>query len=135
MKREREKAIESLFRQYKANKKELQEDYNIPVPSGIDYSKIKVQQDLSRNGVYERTVEYISKREEIFKKVFIVEEVLNWFRLEGHGRERFIKVFFIDGCSWVKTEMECLVVRDTLARWRRDVLDKAEMVGKWINFF
>lgn len=135
MKREREKAIESLFRDYKANKKELQEDCNIPVPSGIDYSKIKVQQDLSRNGVYERTVEYISKREEIFKKVFIVEEVLNWFRLEGHGRERFIKVFFIDGYSWVKTEMECLVVRDTLARWRRDVLDKAEMVGKWINFF
>ena len=135
MNKEREKAIEQLFRRYKANKKELAQDYNIPTPSGIAYDKIKVQADNSRNAQYEQTVEYISKREELFKRVFIVEEVLNWFRLEGHGRERFIKTLLIDGRSWTKTEMDCGLSRDTIARWRREVFEKAEIVGKWVNYF
>jgi hypothetical protein len=135
MNKEREKAIEQLFRRYKTNKRELAQDYNIPTPSGIAYDKIKVQADNSRNAQYEQTVEYISKREELFKRVFIVEEVLNWFRLEGHGREHFIKTFLIDGNTWVKTEMGCCLSRDTIARWRREVLEKAEIVGKWVNYF
>lgn len=135
MNREREKMISSLFRQYKTNKKELAQDYNIPVPSGVSYDKIKIKGDPSKNTSYEMTVEYISKREDLFKKVFIVEEVLNWFKLEGHGRDRFIRLLFIDGCSWVKTEMECHIARGTLFLWRREVLEKAEMVAKWVNFF
>ena len=135
MNKEREKAIEQLFRRYKTNKRELAQDYNIPTPSGIAYDKIKVQADNSRNAQYEQTVEYISKREELFKRVFIVEEVLNWFRLEGHGRERFIKTLLIDGRSWIKTEMDCGLSRDTIARWRREVFEKAEIVGKWVNYF
>ena len=134
MNREREKIISNMFRQYKANKKELVQDYNIPAPSGISYDKIKVKGDTSRNVPYEQTIDYISKREELFKKVFIVEEVLNWFKLEGHGRERVVRMFLIDGCSWVKTEMECHIGHDTLARWRREVLDKADTIAKWINF-
>ena len=91
--------------------------------------------DASRNVPYEQTVEYIYKREELSKKVFIVEEVLNWFKLEGHGRERFISVLLINGCSWVKTEMDCHIAHTTLVMWRREVLEKAEMVAKWVNFF
>lgn len=135
MARQREKVIASLFRQYKQNKKELAQDYNIPAPSGISYDKIKVTTDNSKNVIYETTVKYISERESLFKKVFIVEETLNWFKLEGHGRERFIKLLLIDGCSWVKTEMLCHISRTTLARWREEVLQKAETVAKWVNFF
>ena len=135
MNREREKIIAGLFRQYKANKKELAQDYNIPAPSGISYDRIKVQGDNSRNLPYEQTVEYISKREELFKKVFIVEEVLRWFDLEGHGRERFIRILLINSNSWVKTEMDCHISHGTLVMWRREVLEKAETVAKWVNFF
>ena len=134
MTKEREKKIVLLFRNYKRNKKELLQDYNIPVPSGIAYDKIKVLADNSRNSQEEMTIEYIAKREELFKKVYIVDEVLNWFRLEGHGRDRFIKVFMIGGCSWVKAEMECHISKGTLFWWRKDVLEKAEMVCKWLNF-
>ena len=100
MNKEREKLLSIVFHQYKLNKKELSQDYNIPTPSGIAYDKIRVKGDLSKNVPLEMTVEYISKREELFKKVFIVEEVLNWFKLEGNGRERFIQLFFINGASW-----------------------------------
>lgn len=135
MTRQREKIIISLFRQYKQNKKELAQDYNIPAPSGISYDRIKVHGDNSKNVVYETTVKYISERETLFKKIFIVEETLNWFRLEGHGRERFIKLLMIDGNSWVKTEMVCHIAHTTLVRWRTEVLEKAETVAKWVSFF
>lgn len=133
--RQREKMLAKLFRNYRQNKTELETDYNIPVPSGIAYDKIKVQADTSKNTTYESTISYISKREELFKKVFIVEEVLNWFKLEGHGRERFICMLMVDGCSWTKAEMQCHVSLSTLSRWREEVLEKAETVAKWVNFF
>ena len=135
MNRDREKAIVSLFKQYRANKRELSQDYNVPVPSGIAYDKIKVRGDLSKNVQLDMTVEYIAKRDELFTKVFIVEEVVNWFKLEGHGRERFIKVFLMDGCSWAKTERVCNIAESTLSLWRREVLEKAEIVAKWVDFF
>lgn len=131
MKKDKERALIALFRTYNKNKRELQEEY--PAISGIDYARIKVTPDNSRNGQEEKTIAYISKREELFKKVFIVEETLNWFRLEGHGRERFIKLFMIRGCSWVKAEMELHISEATLFRWRKEVLEKAEMVSDWLK--
>lgn len=130
---DRIREIERFFRSYKANKRTLQNDYSIPVPSGIAYDKICVKKDASKNVTEFMTIEYIAKREELFKKVWIVDETLRWFELEGHGREQFIKVFFINGNSWVKTEIECGMSRDTLGRWRREVLEKADIVCGWLG--
>ena len=135
MTKQRERDIVNLFRGYKANKKELASNYNIPVPSGVRYDKITVKTDNSVNGVEKMTVEYIARREELFKKVYIVDEVLRWFRLEGHGRERFIQIYYIDGSGWVKTCHECCLSEGTLSYWRREVLEKAEMVAGWLNYF
>lgn len=131
--KDRIREIERFFRSYKSNKRTLQNDYSIPVPSGIAYDKICVKKDASKNVTEFMTIEYISRREELFKKVWIVDETVRWFELEGHGRERFIKVFFINGNSWVKTEIECGMSRDTLGRWRREVLEKADIVCKWLG--
>ena len=79
-------------------------------------------------------VAYSAKREELAKKIYIIEEVLNRFKLEGHGRDRFIKLFMIDGCSWVKAETKIHCSTHTLARWRKDVLEKAEMVAGWLDY-
>ena len=111
----------------------LQNDYSIPVPSGIAYDKICVKKDASKNVNEYITIEYIAKRETLFKKVHLVEEVLRWFEREGHGRERFINVFFINGNSWVKTEIECGMSKGTLSYWRREVLEKADIVCKWLG--
>ena len=130
---DRVREIERFFRSYKANKRTLQNDYSIPVPSGIAYDKICVKKDASKNVTEFMTIESISRREELFKKVYVVDEVCRWFELEGHGRERFIKCFFIDGYSWVKTEIECGLSRGTLSYWRLEVLEKADLVGKWVG--
>ena len=111
----------------------MRDRYAIPVPSGIDYAKIVVKSDTTKNTQEDISVAYAARRELLFKQISIVEEVLRWFALEGHGRERFIKVFFIERALWVMAEMDCHVSRDTLSRWRRDVLEKAEIVGEWLN--
>ena len=130
-----ERELVNIFRSYKENKKELTNDSSIPVPSGVRYDKIAVQTDKSVNGVEKMTVDYIARREDLLKKVYIVDEVLRWFQLEGHGRERFIKSFLIDGNSWTKSEVECCVSRGALSYWRREVLEKAETVAMWVNYF
>lgn len=135
MNKEREKELCKIFARYKENQKELRDKYSIPVPSGVNYGKIVVKTDVTKNAQEELAVEYAARRELLFKQITIVDEVMQWFTLEGHGRERFIKVFFIDRALWIKAEMECHVSRDTLSRWRRDVLEKAEIVGKWLNYF
>lgn len=130
-----ERELVNIFRSYKENKKELTNDSSIPVPSGVRYDKIAVKTDKSVNGVEKMTVDYIARREDLLKKVYIVDEVLRWFQLEGHGRERFIKSFLIDGNSWTKSEVECCVSRGALSYWRREVLEKAETVAMWVNYF
>ena len=131
MKRNQERELYLIFRNYKQTKKELDNNYSIPVPSGIDYDKISIKTDKSKNNVEDMTVDYCAKREDLFRRVFIVEETLKWFQLEGHGRERFIHFFFIDGNSWVKTESVFRLAPDTIRRWRRDVLEKAKMIESW----
>lgn len=134
MKREREKQIKKWFREYNSNKTELRNDYNIPVPSGIAYDRISVKTDKSTNGVENMTVEYASKREDLYKRVYIVDEVLRWFRLEGHGRERFIKTHLIDGNSIRYTSNRCCADERSLYRWQAEVLEKADTVARWLNY-
>ena len=134
MNREREKKLVALFRTYNRNKREYNNGYSEVLPRGVAYDKIKVKGDISKNSQEEMLVAYSAKREELAKKIYIVEEVLNWFKLEGHGRDRFIKLFMIDGCSWTKAEMDCHISNQTVLRWRREVLDKAEMVAGWLNY-
>ena len=135
MNKAREKELCMIFARYKENQKELRDKYSIPVPSGVNYRKIVVKTDVTKNAQEELAVEYAARRENLYKQITIVDEVMQWFALEGHGRERFIKVFFIDRALWVRAEMDCHVSRDTLSRWRRDVLEKAEIVGEWLNYF
>ena len=135
MTKERKKEIESLFRNYKANKKALREDYDFPSVSGVDFSRISIKSDKSRNVQEDKIINYADKKTKLYAQVYIVDEVIHWFELEGHGRERFIMKFMINGCSWIKAEMECGISHGTLSYWRRDALEKAEAVGKWIGYF
>lgn len=134
MKREREKQIKKWFREYNSNKTELRNDYNIPVPSGIAYDRISVKTDKSTNGVENMTVEYASKREDLYKRVYIVDEVLRWFRLEGHGRERFIKIHLIEGNSIRYTATKLCLGERTVLYWQTEIFEKADTVARWLNY-
>lgn len=135
MTREKRKKLKSIFRAYKANKKALREDYNFPSVSAVDFSRLAVQTDHSRNGEEEKTIEYIARKEYLFKQVYIVDEVCRWFEVEGHGRERFIKIYLIDGCSWQMAKLKCHVQDRALANWLSDILEKTDWYANWLKFY
>lgn len=131
----RERDIERMFRAYRSNVRLLKDDYNFPSISAVDFSRIAIQTDKSRNSQEDLVINYADKKTKLFAEVFIVEETLQWFRLEGHGREKFIQHFLVENNGWISTEMHCAISRDTLSRWRKEVFEKAETLGKWIGYF
>lgn len=135
MTKERRHKIEDLFRRYRENKRVLKEEFEYPSIGSVDFGKISIQTDKSRNATEERLINFMDRRDKLLAQVFIVDEVLRWFELEGHGRERFITKFMINGCSWVNAELELHVSRCTIARWKDEVMDKANIIGGWLNYF
>lgn len=133
--REREKEIIKIFRDYKKNKKELKENYGFPTISSVDFSRIAVQTDKSRNIQEDKIISYADKKTRLYAQVYIVDEVIRYFVLEGHGRERFVQVYYINGASWRYTVTECHVSDSTLSLWRRDMIEKANTVAEWLNYF
>lgn len=133
--REKKKRLKDIFRNYKENKKALRDDYNFPSLSAVDFSRISVQTDKSRNIQEDKIIDYADKKTALYAQVFIVEEVLRWFEVEGHGREHFIKLYLIDGCSWQKTKHECHIQDRALANWLRDALEKADWYAKWLKIY
>ena len=134
MKKSREKWICQIFKRYKANQKEWMDDVNFPTVGATDYSRISVQ-STKGNTQEDKIINYADRRTVVRAEIFIVEETLQYFHLEGHGRERFVRHHFIDDNSWICTQMECNISRCTLSYWRRDVLEKAEILGRDIGYF
>ena len=135
MTRKREKEIEWIFRAYKANKRLYADRYaEMPNANAVAYDKIAVTADKSKNVVELSVIEYISRREDLYKKIFIVEQTLWWYKMEDFGREKFIRTLFINHNSWTYTEIECGISRGTLAHWKHDVLSVAERVAKDIGY-
>ena len=133
--KEREKEIIKIFRDYKKNKKELKENYGFPTISSVDFSRIAVQTDKSRNIQEDKIISYADKKTRLYAQVYIVDEVLRYFILEGHGRERFVQTIMINGDTWVKAEQICCVSRGAMSYWRREVIEKANTVAEWLNYF
>lgn len=131
MTRTMEKKLIAIFKNYNANQKALKENSDFPHISAVDFGRISVQSDKSRNVQEEKIASFMDKKANLMAQVWLVDEVLRWFTLEGHGRERFVKMYFIDGASWIKVQMQCNISNGSMGYWRTDVLEKAEMVAKW----
>jgi hypothetical protein len=135
MTRKREKEIERIFRAYKANKRLYADRYaEMPNANAVAYDKPAVTADKSKNVVELSVIEYIARREELYKKIFIVEQTLWWYKLEDFGRDKFVKTLLINNNSWTYTENECRISRGTLARWKRDAMEVAERIAKDIGY-
>ena len=132
--RSQERQIRAIFRNYKANKKTLRDDYDFPTLSAVDFGRISIQTDKSRNVQEDKIINYADKKTKLYAEVYIVEETLMFFQLEGHGRERFVHHYFIEGHGWINTLHECCISDCTLSHWRRDVIEKAQMVAEWIGY-
>ena len=128
------KEVRGIFERYYENKKTLREDYDFPHLSAVDFGRIAVQTDKSRNVQEDKIINYADRKTRLFAEVFIVDEVLMYFQMEGHGRERFVQHYCIDKNGQVNTMHKCAISERTLHYWYDDVVEKAQMVAEWIGY-
>lgn len=128
------KAVKDIFSRFYENKKTLREDFDFPHLSAVDFGRISVQTDKSRNVQEDKIINYADKKTKLYAEVFIVEEVLMYFQMEGHGRERFVQHYFIDGNGRRNTCFKCNISDRTIGYWKDDVVEKARMVAEWIGY-
>ena len=128
------KAVKRIFSRFYENKKTLRADYDFPHLSAVDFGRLSIQTDRSRNVQEDKIIDYADKKTRLYAEVFIVEETLLYFQLEGHGRDRFVQHYFIEDNGWVNTLHHCCISEGTLVYWRRDVIEKAQMIAEWIGY-
>ena len=126
--------IQKAFREYKNNQKALA-NYPFPYVRAVDYSQPRITPDKTKNVSEQMVLSMIDKKSDLERLVRLVNETLEWFEVEGFGRERYIKLRLIDGRSeWVTCDKIGIAER-TGRRWKRDIFEKAEYFGEKLGVF
>lgn len=126
--------IDKAFKGYKRNLAALK-SYPYPYVSGVDYSKPRVTGDGYRNGQEQMVMSAIDKKEELEKQVRLVEEVVRWLEIEGHGRERYIYFRYTRGYGHLRACEETGVSERMGRYWKNDIFGKAEIIGERLGIF
>lgn len=126
--------IDKAFKGYRRNLAALR-SYPYPYVSGVDYSKPRVTGDGYKNGQEQMVMSAIDKKEDLEKQVRLVEEVVRWFEIEGHGRERYIYFRYTRGYGHLRACEETGVSERMGLYWKRDIFGKAEIIGERLGLF
>ena len=126
--------VRKAFQNYKQNKKKLA-GVDFSVLSGIDYTKPRITADKTKNGQEDKLISTLDKQMELFKLVRLVEETLQWFAIEGFGKEKYIRLRMIDGLSETLACLQIGIAERTGRNWKRDVYEKAMVIGENIGVF
>ncbi len=128
--------IDKAFKGYKRNLAALR-NFPFPYTAGVDYSKPRITGDGYKNGQEQIIMSCIEKKEELEKQVRLVEEVVKWLEIEGYGRERYIKYVYMNPypCTNVSACYQIGIDERTGRRWKRDIFEKAEMIGEQIQIW
>lgn len=134
MKTGRYASIAKAFRRYEGNKRALA-NYPFPYVRGVDYTKPRITPDRTQNGAEQMILSVIDEKSDLERLVRLVDETLKWFELEGYGRERYIKLRMINGMSEFAACDRIGISERTGRRWKRDIFEKAELIGECIGVF
>ena len=134
MKTGRYATVRKAFKSYKDNKKELA-DAPFSYVCGVDYTKPRITGDRTQNNAERMVLLAIDRKHDLELLVQLVDQTVRWFALEGYGRERYIKIRLIDGQSEIAACERIGISERTGRRWKRDVFEKAEVIGENLGVF
>lgn len=127
-------AIEGAFKNYRRNKRAL-DNYPYPYSAGIDYSKERVQGDMSRNVAEQMILSVIDERDWLWREVELVRRTLTWFELQGYGKDQYIKYRYIEGRTEYSAAEKIGITDRTGRNWKREIFEKAELIGFQLGIF
>ena len=130
---EKEKYLKKVFRAYNNNKKRLKE-ISFNAVSGVDFSKQRTSTGIPKGNEH-ALVSYLDEKTAIEKQIELVERVLWFYRIEGKGRDEYIKLRYMKNMKCYRVEMELFVSHSTIMAWEKEIIKKAElcadMLGLW----
>ena len=127
MERETRKKLEGLFRNYRKNKRRLDEIGGDIGLSAIDYSRLNVQ-TTPGNTLEEKICRYLDESDRLTLYTRVV-----WYTLikySGQVKEELIKTYYFDGQSIMGSAHAVHISRRTLFRYLDDILESAETYAK-----
>lgn len=127
MERETRKKLEGLFRNYRKNKRRLDEIGGDIGLSAIDYSRLNVQ-STPGNALEERVCRFLDESDRLTLYTRVV-----WYTLikySGQVKEELIKTYYFDGLSIMGTAHAVHVSRRTVFRYLDDILESAEIYAR-----
>ena len=77
----------------------------------------------------------IDKKDELEKQVKLVEEVVKWLEIEGHGRDRYIYFRYTKEYGHLRACEETGISERMGRYWKNDIFGKAEIIGERLGIF
>lgn len=134
MSKDEERRIRAIYSRYKANVRLCADKSYVDTLSAVDFSRICVQSDKSKNPTEERIAAHLDTIYRAKREKDLVDAVIAYYKIEGEGREKFVKAYFVDERSWIAVTYDCSICSATVYKWRRDVLARTAAIAKMMGF-
>lgn len=71
---------------------------------------------------------------DITKGLKLADALINYYRIENGGVDRFIELYFFKGKSFIAAANALFISEKTARNWKAEVLDRAELIAAMLNF-
>lgn len=130
---DKEKYIKSVFVCYRENKRRLKE-ISFNELKGVDYSKQKGG-GYCKDGNESAIVKYLDEKRDIEKQIELVERVIWYYKLDGKGKDEYIKQRYEKRKTFVSLSLDLYVSESTLYGWDKDIKALAVRVADMFNLW
>lgn len=120
----RKNYIDGVFDQYKSNKEKLKTLSFDPLRA-IDYSKQTTNRQNGK-GCETALAAFLDDKQKIEKQVELFNRVLEYFRMEGQGKDQYIESRYINRRKLYQISMDLYVSDRSLIRWDKEIKSVAE---------
>lgn len=128
------KYIKQAFKNYNENKKALK-TLAFESVKGINYGEVKTKKTNAPRWNENALIGYISQKETLEKQIQLVDRVLWWYKLDGGGRDEYIKVRYFKKYPLYRCAMELYAAQGTLCRWDKEFISLAKAAADLFNLY
>ena len=131
--KEKEKYIKKAFACYRSNKKRLMET-TFDGLRGTDFERVRTANGAPK-GQENALVVFLDDKQNLEKQIELVERVLEYFKIDGSGKDDYIKARYFDGRFVYQIAMDLYTSDRTLLRWEKEIRRTAERIAEIYNLY
>lgn len=131
--KEKDKYIKKAFACYRINKKRLR-DATFDGLHGTNYERLRTANGTPQ-GQENALVAFLDEKRKLEKQIELVDRVLEYFKIDGSGKDDYIKARYFDGRYIYQIAMDLYTSDRTLLRWEKEIRRTAERIAEIYNLY